>query len=99
MNKSVKEYQLPNAIYSIQDLLKKEAVTSDEVHAVKSLLYIAIERLGMKVDRLTSTQRLLRELFAILNKMVDIRDYEKNVADQLIIDLVERYENELKEAC
>lgn len=55
------------ALDQTQQLFAKEdQVDYNEIHAVKSILYAAIETVGMKADQLFSLQRRLRELFVLV---------------------------------
>lgn len=70
---------------------------SDEIHRTKSLLYVAIERTGMRAERLLGLQRLLRELLILVTGTGDLRDYERRLALSLLGDLHDRYRPELWE--
>ncbi len=88
---------LQKALERTKLLMEQENADYEEIHSVKSVLYAAIERLGVKADRLSSTQRILRELFAIVTTKADIKQYERQVAQQLLRDLFERYQKEVQE--
>jgi hypothetical protein len=63
----------------------------DEIHLAKSRLYAAIEHAGLKAQQLTSIQRMLRELLAIVSTCGDNQPLERKVALQILNDLSERY--------
>ena len=68
----------------------------EDIHAVKSTLYAAIEQVGTRVERLTSLQRMLRELFVIVTANLELKDYEREVGHQLISEIKERYGGVMK---
>ena len=84
---------IPYAIQKTRALLnhKSGSVDEDETHAVKSLLYAAVEQTRIKADGLHSLQRMLRELFVIVTANGDLRDYERSVALQILDELGDRY--------
>lgn len=87
---------LTKALERTRALLDRDSeVDYDEIHSVKSILYAAIERVGMKADRLASVQRMLRELFAIVTTKVDLRGYEREVGIQILEEIIERYGRDL----
>ncbi|MFH0986362.1 MAG: hypothetical protein V1882_12680 [Candidatus Omnitrophota bacterium] len=53
--------------------LREEGADRDygNVHAVKSILYAAIEQAGMETDRMISAQELLRELLMLVALQAD----------------------------
>jgi len=84
---------LCQALAETRALLKgsKGAARDDEIHHVKSLLYAALERLGMTAERLFSVQRMLRELFSIVTSSYDFKDRERKVGLQILDEIEERY--------
>lgn len=62
-------------------------IGEDEIHAVKSLLYAAIERLGFTIERLGYSQRLLRELLHILALHADLRESERQTGLHILEEL------------
>lgn len=64
-----------------------------EIHEIKSLLYAAIERTGIELNRLHAIQRLLRELFGLVSIGKDIREYERKAGLQILEDLQNKYLN------
>ena len=82
-----------------QLLIESETKTLnyDKIHSVKSVLYAAIEQVGLKAERLSSIQRMFRELFAIVTSSSDLKSYERKVGIQILNDLIKRYETELLE--
>ena len=65
--------------------------SNDRAHSLKSLLYVAIERVGMQADRLIGLQRQLRELLGMINTLADLREYERDISYQLIKEIGERF--------
>lgn len=80
------------ALERTRELLSREKADSDEIHSVKSVLYAAIERMGMKAEQIIYSQRLLRELFSIVTLKGDLRDYEKQVGFQILEELSKRFQ-------
>lgn len=80
-----------NRILEVED----ERVDVGELHDIKSKLYVTIERIGMKAERMIYSQRLLRELFSIINARPDMSDHEKQAALQILEELCRRYQNDL----
>lgn len=70
---------------------KNQAVDYHELHQLKSKLYVAIERVGLRAERIVYAQRLLRELFAIVNTLADLRDHERQTGLQIIDEISERW--------
>jgi len=91
------EESLQRALEKTRELLAEELLDSDEIHQTKSLLYVAIERTGMKAERLLGLQRLLRELLILVTGSGDFRAYERRLAQAILGDLLERYTPELGE--
>ena len=61
----------------------------ERIHAVKSVLYAAIERAGMESERLISAQELLRELLILVTLQVDPVCHERQEALQILEKLRE----------
>ena len=80
-------------ISKAEALLNHSAGSMDQIeaHELKSLLYAAIERVGFAVERARTVQRLIRELFSIINLHSDLQSYEKDAGRQILRDLTERY--------
>ena len=65
-------------IEKTHDLLIRESdVNEDEIHSVKSILYAAIEKVKIKADHLAHIQKMLREIFIIVNARADLKNDEK----------------------
>lgn len=84
---------LTKAIDRTQALLvhEPEAPGSGEIHAVKSILYTAIERAGMESERFLSSQELLRELLALVVLRGDPVAEEREEALRIVCELKSRY--------
>ena len=67
----------------------------EEIHAIKSLLYIAIEQITSKIERLSSVQRGLRELLAITTSLSDLNPNDLEVGRQIVSELLVRYDVEI----
>lgn len=80
------------ALKKIKELLERcpDMVTDDELHAVKSTLYVAIERMGMEMERLGYSQRLMREIFSIVNMKADMKEYERRMGLQILENIEKR---------
>ena len=83
---------LIKAMERTRRLLVEEASTQDDetIHSAKSILYAAIEQLGVRIDRLTSVQRMLRELLSIVNAQYNSPGHDKQVALQILDELEAR---------
>lgn len=86
---------LIRALEKTREILNCNRIDYDEIHSAKSILYVAIERMGMKAEKIIYSQRLLRELFSIVMTKADLRDHEKQAALQIIEELNQRYQCEL----
>jgi len=64
---------LMKAMDKTHQLLRENDAAYDykKIHAVKSILYVAIEQAGMETDRLISAQELLRELLTLVALQAD----------------------------
>lgn len=72
-------------------------IHTDELHALKSTFYVAVERLHMKADRLFSLQRQLREVLTLINMRCDLSEHERIMALQLTDEIEQRLKLELSE--
>lgn len=70
---------------------------NDEVHRIKSVLYVAIEQMSMKAEKLFYSHRLLRELFSIVTMKGDIKEHERLAGLQILQELDERCQKEIEE--
>lgn len=61
--------------------------SGDDMHRAKSVLYVAIEKLGIRINRIHEQQRLLRELLCIITTQGDKRSYERDVGLQILNEL------------
>ncbi len=77
---------LAKAVDRTRDLLRNsgEVQDSEKMHAVKSVLYAAIERAGMESERLITAQELLRELLALVAMRADPIAEERREAMRII---------------
>jgi hypothetical protein len=84
---------LAKAVDRTRDLLRDsgEAQDSEKMHAVKSVLYAAIERAGMETERLLSARELLRELLALVALQADPIPGERREAMRIIEELKEHH--------
>ena len=83
---------LSKAIERTQYLLAEETALQDydKIHSVKSILYAAIEQMGMRAERMFFVQRLLRELLAIIGAQYASPGHDKQVGLQILEDLKSR---------
>lgn len=83
---------LRKAIERVQALLLKEESLQDydQIHSAKSVLYAAIEQVGMRGERIFMIQRMLRELMVILTSQYQSPGFDKEVGLQIVQELVER---------
>ena len=84
---------LLKAIDRTQQLLAQDAALQDhdKIHSAKSVLYAAIEQMGTRAERLFSVQRMLRELFSIVNSQYLSPGHEKEAGLQILEELKERF--------
>ncbi len=68
-----------------------EALDDTRIHAVKSVLYVAIERAGMEAERSNSVQQMLRELLFLMNSRADPVWSEKQEALRILRELQNRF--------
>lgn len=83
---------LEKAIDRTQRLLVKEPdpYDYDQIHEAKSILYAAIEQMGMRGERIFTVQRMLRELLSIVTSQYQSPGHDANVGLQLIEELKAR---------
>jgi hypothetical protein len=83
---------LVKAIDRTRQLLAREGALQDydQIHSAKSVLYAAIEQLGMRGERIYSTQRLVRELLSIVTTQYQSPGHDKQVGLQILEDLKDR---------
>lgn len=83
---------LAKAIQTTSAILSEgpEEINSDEIHRGKSVLYAAIEQMGIEISRFQTFQRMLRELLVIVNTSVDCRDLDRQIGFQILFELLER---------
>lgn len=80
------------ALTRIETLMASEVGQDyDELHAAKSTLYAAIERVGLKAERTFYVQRMLRELMEILNESAIAKKYEKEAVLKMLNELKGQY--------
>lgn len=72
-------------------LAREEAVQDyDQIHSAKSILYAAIEQMGMQGERIFTTQRMLRELLSIVTTQYQSSGSDKQVGLQILEELKDR---------
>jgi hypothetical protein len=83
---------LKKAIDRLQFLLTQEAALQDydQIHSAKSILYAAIEQMGMRGERIFTVQRMLRELLSIVTSQYQSPGHDKQVGLQLLAELKSR---------
>ena len=84
---------LVKAVDRTRQLLREEDASPDygRIHAVKSVLYAAIEQAGMESERLISAQELLRELLSLVALQVDRIPQERREAFKILEELKTRH--------
>ena len=84
---------LKKAIERIQNLLAQEEALRDydQIHSAKSILYAAIEQMGMRGERIFTVQRMLRELLSILATQYHSPGHDKHVGLQILAELKDRF--------
>ncbi len=74
-----------------QLLAQDEALKDyDQIHSAKSILYAAIEQMGMRGERIFTVQRMLRELLSILNTQYQSPGHDRDVGVQILDELKAR---------
>jgi len=68
-------------------LMERTSVTYDQIHAVKSLLYAALEQTKTQTDRLAEVHALLRELFTLVMMSCELNDHERRKAFTILQEL------------
>jgi hypothetical protein len=83
---------LLKAIDRLQYLLTQDEALADydQIHSVKSILYAAIEQMGMRGERIFTVQRMLRELMVILSSQYQSPGHDKQVGLQILEELKAR---------
>ncbi len=89
---------LVKALDRTHQLLREDssAHDSEKIHAVKSILYAAIEQAGMETDRLISAQELLRELLTLVALQADPVRRERQEALRVLGKLKLENKNEVR---
>ena len=80
---------LGKAMDRTHQLLREDDAAHDyeKIHAVKSILYTAIEQAGMETDRLISAQELLCELLTLVALRADPVRHERQEALKILGEL------------
>lgn len=74
-----------------QLLAQEEALRDyDQIHSAKSILYAAIEQMGMRGERIFTVQRMLRELLSIVTTQYHSPGHDKQVGLQILAELKAR---------
>lgn len=83
---------IERALQTTTDILSErpEELNGDEVHQGKSVLYAAIEQIGIEINRFETLQRMLRELLVIVNTAGDLQNLDRHLGFQILFDLFER---------
>ena len=83
---------LIKAMDRTHQLLSQEAALQDydQIHSAKSILYAAIEQMGMRGERIFTTQRKLRELLSIVTTQYQSPGHDKQVGLQILAELKAR---------
>lgn len=84
---------LEKAIDRTRQLLAQSAASQDfdQIHSAKSILYAAIEQLGMRGERIFTVQRMLRELLSIVTSQYQSPGHDKQVGLQILDELKSRF--------
>lgn len=84
---------LRKAIDRVQYLLAQDAALQDydHIHSAKSILYAAIEQMGLRGERIFTIQRMLRELLSIVNSQYQSPGHDKQVGLQILEELKSRF--------
>ncbi len=85
---------LIKAIDRTHQLLAQEGALQDydQIHSAKSILYAAIEQMGLRGERIFTAQRMLRELLSIVTTQYQSPGYDKQVGLQILAELKNRTE-------
>ena len=83
---------LKKAMDRLQCLLTQDVALQDydQIHSAKSILYAAIEQMGMRGERIFTVQRMLRELLSIVNTQYQSPGHDKQVGLQILEELKSR---------
>lgn len=75
-------------------MISKTSASYEEIHAVKSSLYAAVERVGLKAEKTFYAQRMLRELLVILSESSN-EECKKGVGLKMLKELQGRYRDDI----
>ena len=83
---------LGKAIERLQYLLTRDEALRDydQIHSAKSILYAAIEQMGMRGERIFAVQRMLRELLSIVNTQYQSPGHDRQIGLQILEELKNR---------
>ncbi|MBU9889006.1 MAG: hypothetical protein KTQ49_03950 [Candidatus Omnitrophica bacterium] len=83
---------LEKAIDRTRRLLIKEPdpCDYDQIHEAKSILYAAIEQMGMRGERIFTVQRMLRELLSIVSSQYQAPGRDAEIGLQILEELKAR---------
>lgn len=83
---------LAKAVSKAESLFCRDSETAgyDEIHAVKSILYVAIERAGIEVEQSTVIQQKLRELLSLVAVWGDASWREREEVMRILESLQEQ---------
>lgn len=83
---------LIKAIDRTHQLLARDVTLQDydQIHSAKSILYAAIEQMGMRGERIFTIQRMLRELLFIVTSQYQSPGHDKQVGLQILAELKNR---------
>lgn len=62
----------------------------ERIHSAKSILYAAIEQMGMRGERIFTVQRMLRELLSIVTTQYQSSGHDRQVGLQILEELKTR---------
>lgn len=95
-----REQAIMERVFQETTQLLTEDITEEDsarIHTLKSILYVAVERVGMRAEQLFYAQRLLRELMHVVTTRPCLNDHERHAALQILCDLKDRYQNSNKD--
>lgn len=83
---------LVKAVDRLQNLLSCDEALRDyeAIHSAKSILYAAIEQMGIQGERIFATQRMLRELLSIVTSQYQSPGQDRKVGLQILEELKNR---------
>lgn len=90
---------IASVLLQVKELLDKDFLDEDLVHRIKTLLYVSIEQLGIKIERQLFLQRMLREILAVLNTQADLTGYERKAALHIVQETEEKYRHLCRLSC